>query len=82
MNLKLVIALVIIIDGVEDETKTSYFSNPQHCRWVAQELSRERSYFQGFEEGSIFCRPEWVPDETKVTRLNVIPMPEVDEDVE
>jgi len=79
MNLKLVIALVIIIDGVEDETKTTYFSNPQHCRWVAQELSRERSYFQGFEEGTIFCRPEWVDAEVKVTRLNVVPLP-IEED--
>lgn len=56
--------------------------NAQHCEWIAQEMTRERKYFQGFEEGSIFCRPEWVADDTKVTRLNVIPMPEVDEDAE
>ena len=83
MNLKLVIALVVIVDGVEDESKQSFFSNPQHCEWVAQEMTRERKYFQGFEEGTIFCRPEWVDaDSVKITRLNVIPMPEVDEDAE
>ena len=83
MNLKLVIALVVMVDGVEDESKQSFFSNPQHCEWVAQEMTRERKYFQGFEEGTIFCRPEWVDaDSVKITRLNVIPMPEVDEDAE
>ena len=80
--MKLVIALVVIINGVEDDTKKTYFIKAQHCEWIAQEMTRERKYFQGFEEGSIFCRPEWVADDTKVTRLNVIPMPEVDEDVE
>ena len=80
--MKLVIALVVIINGGEDDTKKTYFINAQHCEWIAQEMTRERKYFQGFEEGSIFCRPEWVADDTKVTRLNVIPMPEVDEDAE
>lgn len=80
MNLKLVIALVVIIDGVEDESKRSFFSNPQHCEWVAQEMTRERKYFQGFEEGTIFCRPQWVDAEVKVTRLNVVPLPEEEDD--
>ena len=80
MNLKLVIALIVIIDGVEDESKKSYFSNPQHCEWVAQEMTRERKYFQGFEEGTIFCRPEWVDADVTVTRLNVIPKPIVEEE--
>ena len=77
------IALVVIINGVEDDTKKTYFINAQHCEWIAQEMTRERKYFQGFEEGTIFCRPEWVDaDSVKITRLNVIPMPEVDEDAE
>ena len=76
------IALVVIIYGVEDDTKKTYFINAQHCEWIAQEMTRERKYFQGFEEGSIFCRPEWVADDTRVTRLNVIPMPEVEEDAQ
>ena len=76
------IALVVIINGVEDDTKKTYFINAQHCEWIAQEMTRERKYFQGFEEGSIFCRPEWVTEDTKVTRLNVIPMPEVEENAE
>ena len=80
MNLKLVIALVVIVDGVEDESKQSFFSNPQHCEWVAQEMTRERKYFQGFEEGTIFCRPEFVPADTKITRLNVVPMPVEEEE--
>jgi len=80
MNLKLVIALVVIIDGVEDKSKRSFFSNPQHCEWVAQEMTRERKYFQGFEEGTIFCRPEFVPADTKITRLNVVPMPVEEEE--
>ena len=80
--MKLVIALVVITNGVPDDTKKTYFMNAQHCEWIAQEMTRERKYFQGFEEGSIFCRPEWVADDTKVTRLNVIPMPEVEEDAE
>ena len=84
MNLKLVIALVVITEtGAIDPDKKSYFINAQHCEWIAQEMTRERKYFQGFQEGSIFCRPEWVDaDSVKITRLNVIPMPEVDEDAE
>ena len=79
MNLKLVIALIIVMDGAEvnDERKT-FFKNPQHCMWVAQELSRERKYFQGFDHA--FCRPEWVAEDTKVTSVNVIPLPVPEED--
>ena len=82
MNLQLVIALVVITEtGEIDPLKKTYFINPDHCRWVVQEMSRERKYFQGFEEGKIFCRPEWVDaDSVKITRLNVIPLPEVEED--
>ncbi|MBL19138.1 MAG: hypothetical protein CMC82_04845 [Flavobacteriaceae bacterium] len=80
MNLKLVIALVVITEsGAIDPEKKTYFNNPQHCEWIAQEMTRERKYFQGFQEGSIFCRPEWVDAEVKVTRLNVVPLP-VEED--
>ncbi len=81
MNPKLVIALVVMINGVEDKTKKSYFMNPQHCEWIAQEMTRERKYFQGLEEGTIFCRPEWVPKDTKITRLNVVPLPVEEEEV-
>ena len=81
MNPKLVIALVVMINGVEDKTKKSYFMNPQHCEWIAQEMTRERKYFQGLAEGTIFCRPEWVPEDTKITRLNVVPLPVEEEEV-
>ncbi|MEC7270092.1 MAG: hypothetical protein VXU43_02890 [Pseudomonadota bacterium] len=78
MNLKLVIALIIVVDGLEvDDERKTYFKNPTHCEWVAQELSRERKYFQGFEHA--FCRPEWVDAETPVTSVNVIPLPEPEE---
>ena len=81
MNLKLVIALVVITEsGAIDPEKKTYFNNAQHCEWIAQEMSRERKYFQGFQEGSIFCRPEWVDAEVKVTRLNVVPLPEEEDD--
>ena len=80
MNLKLVIALVVITEsGAIAPEKKTYFNNAQHCEWIAQEMTRERKYFQGFQEGSIFCRPEWVDAEVKVTRLNVVPLP-VEED--
>ena len=39
--MKLVIALVIIANGVEDDTKKTFFKNPQHCEWIAQEITRE-----------------------------------------
>jgi len=74
-----VIALVIIVNGIEDDTKKTFFKNPQHCEWVAQELSRDRKYFKGVEHA--FCRPEWVEKDTPVTNLNVVPMP-VEEDEE
>ena len=81
MNLKLVIALVVMTESGEiDPDKKSYFSNPQHCEWIVQEMTRERRYFHGFEEGTIFCRPEFVPAETKITRLNVVPMPVEEEE--
>ena len=80
MNRKLGIALVVITEsGAIDPEKKTYFNNAQHCEWIAQEMTRERKYFQGFQEGSIFCRPEWVDAEVKVTRLNVVPLP-VEED--
>jgi hypothetical protein len=44
-------------------------------------MTRERKYFQGLEEGTIFCRPEWVPEDTKITRLNVVPLPVEEEEV-
>tara|TARA_R100001440_G_scaffold2960_1_gene7841 strand:+ start:442 stop:690 length:249 start_codon:yes stop_codon:yes gene_type:complete len=82
MNLQLVIALVMITETGTIQPK-SYFINPSHCEWVVQEISRERKYFKGFKEGTIFCRPEWVdPNSVKITRLNVIPLPEVDENAE
>ena len=81
MNLQLVIALVVITEtGEIDPLKKTYFINPEHCRWVVQEMSRERKYFQGFEEGKIFCRPEWVNADVTVTRLNVVPKPIVEEE--
>ncbi len=43
-------------------------------------MTRERRYFHGFEEGTIFCRPEFVPADTKITRLNVVPMPVEEEE--
>mgnify|MGYP006225729011 FL=1 len=84
MNLQLVIALVVITEtGEIDPDRKSYFINPDHCRWVVQEMVREKKYFQGLEKDKIFCRPEWVDaDSVKITRLNVIPLPEVDEDAE
>ena len=66
-------------DFMKNPEKKTYFNNAQHCEWIAQEMTRERKYFQGFQEGSIFCRPEWVDAEVKVTRLNVVPLP-VEED--
>ncbi len=74
------IALVIITNGIEDDTKKSYFKNPQHCEWVAQELSRDRRYFKGVEHA--FCRPEWVQADTPVTNLNVVKKPVEDEEQE
>tara|TARA_B100000575_G_C22992388_1_gene572166 strand:- start:238 stop:492 length:255 start_codon:yes stop_codon:yes gene_type:complete len=81
MNLQLLIALVVITEtGEIDPDRKSYFINTRHCEWVVQEMVRERKYFQGFEEDKIFCRPEWVDaNSVKITRLNVIPMPEVEE---
>lgn len=69
--MKLVIALVIIVNGVEDDTKKTFFKNPQHCEWIAQEITRERKYFRGVEDA--YCRVEWVDKDTPVTNVNVIP---------
>tara|TARA_A100001015_G_scaffold7629_1_gene9449 strand:+ start:1383 stop:1625 length:243 start_codon:yes stop_codon:yes gene_type:complete len=80
--MKLVIALIVLINGEPDETKTTYYINPNHCEYVAQMLTRQRRYYMGVEEGTVFCRPAWVEEDTKVTRLNVIPKPEVEEDAE
>jgi hypothetical protein len=38
-------------------------------------LTRQRKYYMGVEEGTVFCRPEWVEKETTVTRVNVVPKP-------
>jgi hypothetical protein len=73
--MKLVIALIVLIDGVPDESKTTYYINPNHCEYVAQMLTRQRKYYMGVEEGTVFCRPEWVEKETTVTRVNVVPKP-------
>ena len=78
--MKLVIALIVLVDGIPDDSKKTYYINPSHCEYVAQILTQQRRYYKGVEEGTVFCRPEWVEKDTTVTRVNVVPRPEPEEE--
>ncbi len=55
MNLQLVIALVVITEtGEIDPDRKSYFINPDHCRWVVQEMVREKNIFKDWKKIKYF----------------------------
>lgn len=78
MNLKILIALIVVINGKEDPEKTTYWKNKQDCMWVAQEISRDEKLFKGVEFA--FCRPEWVDKDVEHMTLKILPLPTLDEE--
>jgi|TARA_R100000426_G_C4803950_1_gene103727 hypothetical protein len=74
VNLKLLFALIIIVEGEPEGKRTTYWRSLQDCRWYAQLLSQEDSYYQPVEKA--YCEAAWVnPDEVEINSLKVRPKP-------
>ncbi len=60
--MKLVVALLFIIDGQIDSDKTVYYEEIDTCRYWCQEYSRDVSYYESMK---CVCKLAWVnSDET------------------
>lgn len=56
--MEVLVALVFIINGQIDESKTVYYSDIPTCMWYAQEYSRDT--WRYFEPTKCVCRLAWV----------------------
>lgn len=64
--MKLVFALIVLIDGTIDAEATSYWLDLKRCRWFAEELTIQGTKRKYFTPVHAYCVPRYVNPE-KVT---------------
>lgn len=78
MNLKVFFALVIIVNGEPEGKRTTIWRSLQDCRWYAQLLTKEDSYYKPVEQA--YCEAVWLdPENVTPQSIKVIPKPVAEE---
>lgn len=63
--MKMAFALIFIINGIPDESKTLHLHSLQSCLYLAQEISKSRTRYEPTET---LCKLVWVDDSVRVIR--------------
>ena len=64
--MKLVFALIVLIDGKVDAEATSYWLNLKRCRWYAEELTIQGTLRKYHTPVHAYCKPVHVNPEEVV----------------
>jgi len=63
--MKLVFALIVLVNGTIDADATSYWKDLNRCRWFAEELTIQGTKRRYYTPVHAYCVPKYV-DPTKV----------------
>ena len=67
--MKLVFALIVMIDGTVDAEATSYWYDLTRCRWFAEELTIQGTTRRYETPVLAYCKPVYVdPDKVEIWR--------------